>query len=291
MQYDGETLVWGERTASRDAVEGFHEHFNTLTGRAWMTVEGPGWTVPIDEEYGAIRADLRRWFSDRPFTADWSDGRFPSAYFGLPADLVFGVVLIATLAASMALTWVMGTLAGAAVIAGALWPLTRLRDCVVVREEGIRTGPVWSATVPWHAVIGVTHSSGLRSARVWIDSDRGSGVAAIPRSLVPALRGRIRRLGGIELADGADPVDTRYGRWQAPAAGIPWGVLFGTVIAAFFAESPWLVLNAGLLTMAALAMLAAAVEARATGWGAGGVFWFTGVYATVLLALAVGAVL
>jgi hypothetical protein len=223
--------------------------------------------------------------------ADWSDGRFPAARFGLPPDLVFGTLLAVTLVASMVIAWAVGPLAGSAVVAGAIWPLTRLRDSVVVRDEGIRTGPVWAATVPWHDVNGVGYAPGRRVARVWIESDRGGGVATIPQALVPALRARIRRLGAIEIADGADPVDTRYGRWQAPAAGIPWGVLLGTTIAAFLVENPWQVLNAGLLTMAALAMLAAAVEARATGWGAGGVFWFTGVYATVLLAMVVGAAL
>jgi len=43
------------------------------------------------------------------------------------------------------------------------------------------------------------------------------------------------------------------------------------------------------LIVAATAMLSAAIEARATGWGFGGVFWFTGVYGVVLAAVAVGA--
>jgi hypothetical protein len=291
MDFDGETLTWGERTAPAAAIEGFREHFNTLTGRAWLAVEGPDWRIPIDAGYGVIRADLRRWFPDRPFTADWSDGRFPAARFGVPCDLLFGLGLASTLAASMALSWAVGPGAGAVSIAAALWPLIRLRDSVVVRDEGIRTGPIWAPMIPWHDVIGVAFVPGRRAAEVWVDSDRGSGVATIPLALLPALRGRIRRLGRLDLADDADAVDARYRHWQAPAAGIPWGVLFGTVIAAFLAENPWVVLNAGLLTMAGLAMLAAAIEARATGWGAGGVFWFTGVYATVLLALAVGMLL
>ena len=256
-----------------------------------MAVEGPGWRVPIDRQYGEIRANLRTWFPDRPFTADWADGRFPSARFGLPADLVFIVLLGLTLAGSMAVSALLGPLAGAAVIVGALWPLLRLRDSVVVREEGIRTGPVWAPMIPWHDVTGVGLLSGSRSARIWTESPRGSGVATLPSALIPALRARIRRLSGLEVSGKADGLDVRYGRWQAPAAGIPWGVLLGTCGSAFLVDSPWVVLNAGLLVMAALAMLSAAVEARATGWGAGGVFWFTGVYATVLLSLVVGGLL
>jgi len=291
MEFDGQTLVWGERSAPAASVEGFREHFNSVTGRAWLAVEGPGWRLPIDDGYGEVRSNLRAWFPDRPFTADWADGRFPPAKFGVPAGLLFAVLLVLTLLLAMALSWVLGPLAGAFVVIGSVWPLARIRDTVVVREEGIRTGPIWAPIVPWHEVVGVAFSSGRRSARVWIDSDRGSGVATIPRSLVPALRGRIRRLGGVNIDDTVDPVDVRYGRWQAPAAGIPWGVLAGTAIAAFFVEQPWHILNAGLLAMAALSMLAAAVEARATGWGAGGVFWFTGVYAVVLLSLVVGGLL
>ena len=291
MDFDGHTLRWGERSASALSVEGFREHFSTFTGRAWMSVEGPGWRVPIGEGYGQIRADLRRWFPDRPFTADWADGRFPSARFGLPCDLLLWTGGGVILASSMVLSGWVGPVAGATCLAAGIWPLARLRDAIVVRDTGIRIGPSWAPTVPWCAVEGVTVIASKRTAQVWVDTDRGTEGATLPTALVPALRARVWRLGGVDLDPRSDPVDMRYGRWQGPATAAPWGVLLGTSIGACFVDRPWQVLIGGLLVMAALAMLAAAVEARSTGWGAGGVFWFTGVYATVLLSLVVGALL
>jgi len=291
LDFDGHTLEWGERSVSAASVEGFREHFSTWTGRAWMSVEGPGWRVPIAEDYGAVRADLRTWFPDRPFTADWADGRFPPAPLGMPSDLLLLAVGGGVLMMSMVLSAGLGPGAGGVGLVAGLWPVARLRDGVVVREEGIRVGPGWAPTIPWHAISGVSFERRSGTCRLWLRTPRGSGVGTVPSVLLPALRARIWRLGGLKLAPIEDEVDARYARWQVPAIAAPWGVLLGTVVSAFLVEQPWPILCAGLLTMAALAMLSAAIEARATGWGAGGVFWFTGVYATVLVALAVGGLL
>jgi hypothetical protein len=291
LECDGHTLRWKERSALVGSVEGFTEHFSTFTGRAWVAVEGPGWRIPIEAGYGTLRADLRRWFPDRPFRAEWADGRFPPARFGLPCDLLLAVSGAAVLGLAMGLSAGVGPTAGAAVLVAAVWPLARLRDAVFVREEGISVGPSWARRTPWHEVVSVTHLEGGLAARVWVETDRGSVAATLPRVLLPAFRARILRLGGVNLGDDVDDVSLRYATWQAPAAAAPWGVLLGTVVGASLVARPWPILTGGLLVMAALAMLSAAIEARSTGWGAGGIFWFAGVYATVLVSLVVGGLL
>ena len=68
----------------------------------------------------------------------------------------------------------------------------------------------------------------------------------------------------------------------------PWGVLVATGVAVAMSPTPWTTCVAGLMTMAAMALLGAAVEARATGWGAGGVLWMTLAYGLVLVAVGLG---
>jgi len=272
-------------------VEGFTEHFSTWTGRAWVTIEGPGWRVPIGEGYGAVRANLRHWFPDRPYRSEWADGRFPPGRYGLPSDLVLVLTGALVLGLSMGLSAGVAPMAGVGFMVASVWPMARLRDAVTVQEQGISVGPSWARRIPWHEVVSITHLEGGFGARVWVDTERGVGIAALPRVLLPAFRARILRLGGVELRDDLDAVSLRYATWQAPAAAAPWGVLLGTVVCAGLADRPWPILTAGLLVMAALAMLSAAIEARSTGWGAGGVFWFTGVYAVVLVSLVVGGLL
>jgi hypothetical protein len=285
---DGERLRWGGREVPGSAVQGFHERYDALTGRAWLEVVGAGWRIPISSGYGPVRARLREAFPDRPFVADWMDGRFPAAPLGLPQDLVTALAGLVAVAAVVAAALLTGPWGALAVAVASAWPLVRLRDGVVVRKEGVRVGPPWAAITPWHEVVSVDVEVAGRRGKVGLVTASGGAVVGIPAVLAPALRARLRRLGALEPGDRADGLDAKYARWRAPATGIPWGILAGTPIAAAFSPDPWVALTAGLLAMAATAVLGSAVEARATGWGAGAVLWATLTYAIVLAAIGLG---
>lgn len=279
-------LIWGGRTAPLDAVEGFTERFDPWTGRAWLHVRGPGWRVPIEAGYGRTRAMLRDAFPDRPFDADWDDGRFPACPGGLPVDLATAGAAGVALVAACTAAWWMGAAAGAAVVVAASWPLARLRDAVVVRRAGFRAGPAWAPLVPWHELSAVCWRREGRRARVWARGARGGGSATIPVALLPALRARVRRLGALAVTEASPDLDDRYARWLDAASGAPWGLLLATIALAMAAHEPWPVLAGGFLVVAGASAVAAAIEARATGWGAGAVLWSTAVYATVLALVA-----
>lgn len=277
-------LIRGDDAVDAARVLGFHERFDGLTGRAWLEIVGPGWTIPMDAAYGAVRKALREAFPDRPFTSDWADGRFPSAPGGWPPELAFGLGVIVAIGATVAIAASVGPLAGAAVAIACGWPVGRLRDGVVVRRAGVRVGAAWAPMVPWHEVTSISAVIVGRRVVVRLVSDAIGGQAAIPPILLPALRARVWRIGGVAVDAAMDPLDWRYSRWRGPATGIPWGILAATLVITPFLAQPWRVLAAGLLATAATAMLGAAVEARATGWGSGAIAWSTGVYAVVLVA-------
>lgn len=288
LRFDGDTLTWEGRTARAGEVVGFHERFDTWTGRAWLEVRGPGWSVPMADGYGAVRSDLRRWFPDRPFDADWSAGRFAPAPLGMPGDAVFLAAGCAVVAAAAAAASAGGPSWGLAVGAACAWPAVRLRDSVVVRSQGLTVGPPWAGAVPWHSVRSVQFARSGRGVRVWARTEAGATSATTPLVLLPALRARLRRVGGIELVERDPDLDLAYERWRGPAWAIPWVLLLGSAGWAVVSPEPIRALTAGLLATAATAALGAAVHARATGWGAGGVAWGAVVYAVVLAAVAVG---
>lgn len=285
---DGGVLRWDGRSVDVRDVRGFAERYDRWTGRAWLIVRGPGWRVPIGDGYAEARAALRAALPGVPFTSDWARGRFPSAPGGLPPDLAFvgGATVAGLLAAGVAAR--MDAAAGVAVALAALWPLARLRDAVVITRDGLRAGPPWAASAPWHEVESVRAELRGRQARISVRSRSGGGFATVPAVLLPALRARLWRLGGVRLVVGPAGLDEVYDRWRAPATGIPWGILVGTAAIAWAVPAPWTALTAGLLAMAGTALLGAAVEARATGWGSGAVLWSTGAYGVVLAALALG---
>jgi len=64
--------------------------------------------------------------------------------------------------------------------------------------------------------------------------------------------------------------------------------MVATVTGAWFVEDPWIVLTVGLVVVAGLALLGAAVQARVTGWGAGAVGFMSLLYALILISLSIG---
>ena len=270
-------------------AHGFVERYDAWTGRAWVDVLGPEpRQIPIDGRYGSVRAALRERFPDRPFTSEWATGRFPASPLGLPLN----PVLLAAWATAVSGCIVAGALGGP-VAAGAMgvafaWPLLRLLDGIVVSRRGIRAGPPWAGCVAWHDVDRVTVRRGGRGVQVWVWSANGATSGTVPRALVPALRARVRRLGGVSMTDEPGGLDLSYAAWQPALNGAPWGLLLGTSVAALATPWPFELLIAGWLATAGVALLAAAVQARATGWGTGSVMWLTMLYAVVLVALSLG---
>ncbi len=251
-------------------AHGFVERYDPWTGRAWLDVQGPEPTrIAIDERYAEVRSDLRGRFPDRPFTSEWAAGRFPGAPYGLPLYPVLLGAWVAATAACVAGAAAGGPLGAAACALAAAWPLVRLLDGVGIHERGLRIGPAWAPLVPWHDVLAVGLDLGSRGARVWARTRAGAGSAWVPPALVPAVRARVRRLGGLALEEGSGGLDQRYAGWRAAATGAPWGLLLGVATAAWVTPWPWGVLGAGLVGVAGLALLGAAIEARATGWGTG----------------------
>lgn len=281
-------LQWEGRSAPADDVTGFDERVSPWTGRGSLRIQGLGWEIPIDEHYGGVRAALREEFSELPFRSGWSDGRFPAAPFGLPEGLatVLGLVLAAGVVGMSG--WRLGAEAAVAAALLTAWPVLRLRDRLVLRDAGLAAGPAWAALRPWHEVRAVRIDAGARRTRVQVLSRQGVHYATIPTLVLPALRARLWRQGGLPLAPVVGDLDDRYRGWQRPAAAVPWGVCLATIAIALVAPAPWRVLTAGLVAMLGLALLGAAVQSRATGWGAGAVLWLTGLYAVVMLAIGLG---
>jgi hypothetical protein len=268
----------------------FWERYSDWTGRAWLDIEGEGGRrltrQVIGPGYGELRKTLTQRFPGRPWQADWADGHFPAAPFGAP----LGLVMLLALAAWMAVLVGAGLWGGGGpalvVAAVGVWPLARWLDGVSVLSDGIRVGPPWALVVPWHEVqrVGV-HRVG-REVRVWMVHRLGAASGSVPAPLLPALRAQLRRRGGLVLERSSGGLDVRYALWRPAAAGLPWGVVAGTVAGAPLSADPWQTLLAGGLVAAGLTLLGAAVEARATGWGMGAVGWLTLLHAMLLGLLA-----
>ena len=291
LRLDEGTLFWSDGATGGSVqtdtahITGFIERFGRWTGRSWLEVVGPGWRVPIDESYGRSRAQLRDWFSTHPFTSEWSDGRFPPAPFGWPPYLALGIGFGAVTLSIAVLGW----LAPPVVIAPLLvvWPLLHLHDSVEVRESGLRIGSAWASAFAWHEVEALCIERRGRFARIWMRSRRGYGQATLPIALLPALRARLRRIAALELTETTPEIEDSYRRWQAPTAGIAWGVGAGALIGAWSTPMPWVFVAGGLLCFFAAGLLAAAIQARVTGWGTGAVLMLTALYTLVLITLGI----
>ena len=277
----------GSDWAPREAVLGFRERYGRWTGRAWVEVVGPGWTRPLDADWAPLRAALRAAFPDRPFVSDWRSGWFPAMVWGGPVDrrtAVAAPLALGCAGAAATQSPVLGLATGAI----ALWALARMRDRVGAFRGGMRVGPVWAPLVDWTEVRAVRAVVSGGQALVTVDAVRGSASARMPAALVPALRARVLRLGGLVVSDAAeDPLDAAYRRLQAAAVAAPWGLLVGATVTAPLTAHPSGTWAVALLGASAAALLGQAVEARATGWGFGGVVWMTLLHGLVIAALAV----
>lgn len=275
----------GQAQELNGGVHGFVERYSAWTGYAWLEVRGtPSRTLRIAKGYGELRTALRSEHPHLPFDSEWSDGHYPAAPFGLP----LGPVAVAGWAVGGGLCVLAAGLVGTAGAMGAflvsVWPLVRLTDAVTATSHGLRVGPPWAPLVPWHEVLEVR----IQGYRVWVRAVRGGASAPMPRSLVPALRARLRRIGALQLVDGGPDTNMRYAVWRQVAPAIPWGVMAGTLAAAWLTPDPWRTVAVGLLVVAGTALLGAVIEARGSGWGGGGVFWLTLLHALLLGLLAVG---
>lgn len=297
-------LTRGDASVDDAGVLGFHEHFDPWRARVWLEVAGPGWRVPVDlpsdrrgdaarapsDGYRDLRRALRTRYGDRPFTADWTaSGRFDALVLGLPPAPAMLVAVVLVVAVVTLTGIVAGPAVAVASVGGWVWGVGRLRAAVVVRPDGVIVGPAWTPLTPWHEVGRITVTEGRRGVRLRVWTDDGLLVATVPAALWPACRARLRRLGGLvpEVAD----VDTaeRYLRWRALAAGGPWGVLAGALLAGAASGAPFVVWTYGGLAAAAAGFVGAAVEAWLTGWRNGGVFWMTAAWAVVLVGLTLAA--
>lgn len=282
-------------------LHGFVERFDPFTGRAWLWVLGRATThrrpeirqrIPMHAaDYGALRRRIRIQFGDRPFVSSWGPGTFPPAPAGVPWGLGVAAGAVVGAAVCGGAAWWGGPVGAAAGLVAVAWPFLRLLDHVQVTSQGLRAGPVWSSRVGWHEVTAVGLIRDRSMTQLWAHTHDGALVAPVPEVLVPALRARIRRLGGFALQGAPMPLDHRYAVWRRVAVGIPWGILVAVSLGAWFTPWPWWVLASGLLVVAGTGLLAAAVDARALGWGAGAVGWLSLLYALIVGTLAGGTLL
>lgn len=275
----------GRAMAETGEVHTLRERYDPWTGRAWLEVRPSLQRFPMGPGYAEVRRALREKWPDRPFDADWADGRFSPSPFGRPVGPVVVLATVGLVALVIGAGAALGPTGAIAVGALGIGPVVRLLDAVDVSRRGLRVGPPWALVVPWHEVERVGIAQRGRTAELWMVGRRGASTGTIPAVLIPAVRARIRRMGGLDVARGDGGLDVRYARWRAPAAAIPWGVGLATLIGAAGSGTPWAILGLGGLVTLALVLLGAAVEARATGWGTGAIGWLTILYALLLLIL------
>lgn len=276
--------LWNEGApVPPEQVQGFEERFDPWSGEVRLRVRGLGADVGADEGYGALRASLRRAFGDRPFVATWSDGVFPHGWFGSRAVVGAGVAVLGLVAvAVLGAHWPpVGVGAGALLAWAALRMVARVR----VTRAGVAAGPAWAPRVPWHAVTAAHVAVEGGVARVAIAHRDGWCEGEVPEAVLPALRARVRRLGGLELVAMPGAVELGYQRWREPAWGAAWGFGLGALAAVAASPAPWELLPLALGMATAGALLGVAVAWRASGWGAGAAFLLSLLYALGFTAL------
>ena len=285
FRVDGEYLCWGEQRVLMREVHGFYESISPWTSRGLLRVVGPGWTLPIGDGYGTNRKWLRKTFPSVPFESDWMDGRFPVKVMGLPPAWASLAALLVVITLAFSVGWVIGGAGVLLVILAWVWPFGHVRSQVVIQTDGVRFGPPWIGLTPWHQVECVIVEVGSKASGIRMRSKQGGASCVVPTVLLPAIRARLWRLGGLNLESNGDAISARYLRWSGPSWGLPWGILLGVSFGVWFAEEPWHILTVGVICSAAVGLLGAAVRARAHGWSTGGAFWMVALYALGLVVL------
>ena len=270
---DGQSLVVNDVTIPVQSIEGFHEWYSSLTGRAGVHVQGTRFGFLVDEDYAHRRAWLRRELSEVPWCSDWEKGWLESSPMGLPSlpvlALAYGGITALIVACAVAQ---FGDLVLLSAVLGA-WFVGRLRACVAILPTGIRVGPIWDREFGWHEVKACGLDQDGLGVQLWIMTDTGKRSASVPPVLIPVVRARLKRLGGLCFSEETVELDRWYVGLRTPMSALPWGLLVATVILALGAEEAWFVVALGLVATLGAALVAAAVEARASGWGAGSIVW------------------
>jgi hypothetical protein len=93
------------------------------------------------------------------------------------------------------------------------------------------------------------------------------------------------RHGGLPILDAVDALDARYDRWAPRLVGLAGAVAVVGSGAAWASAEPWRAWGAVLAASLGFALLAAAAEARASGWATGAVLALTALYGLGLVVL------
>jgi hypothetical protein len=281
------------RAVGDGAVLGFHERLDAWRGRLWLDVAGAGVSVAVDDSavdaYGRLRAALRARWPRRPFTAAWgASGGFPGRVLGGPPAPLTAALAVVALALSGVAGAVLGVGVGAAVGVVLGLGVGRLRPRLVVGEDGVRAGPAWAPSIGWHELDGVRLEARGATTRVHLLHRRGVVTVGVAAVVVPAVRARLLRLGGLEAEEGGLDLDAAYHALRPVALGAPWGVAIAGLAVAPLTSVPWEVVAWTAVAAALSGVVGAAATARADGWKAGGVVWMMVAWGVVLLGLALG---
>ena len=201
---DGQSLVVNDVTIPVQSIEGFHEWYSSLTGRAGVHVQGTRFGFLVDEDYAHRRAWLRRELSELPWCSDWEKGWLESSPMGLPSlpvlALAYGGITALIVACAVAQ---FGDLVLLSAVLGA-WFVGRLRACVAILPTGIRVGPIWDREFGWHEVKACGLDQDGLGVQLWIMTDTGKRSASVPPVLIPVVRARLKRLrwSGLFRGDG-----------------------------------------------------------------------------------------
>lgn len=277
LTLDGDTLRFQDAEVGVEAVEAVVERWSARRG-ALLELRGPGWFVEVGEGYGALRRQLRERLRDRPWSSDWSDGRFPVA---TPLWLQ-GALGLAVLFVIAGTGWLVPLWGAALAPAGAWWWAASCRQRVEVTATGMRVGSAWERTWGWAELTSVSVERRGPRSRVFVHGEAGGSSAEVPTVLLPALTARVRRLGALEVSSGQDALDARYGARQRLWQALPWALGLAALVGAPLTPAPWQVLTVGLVVSAIGAALAMLVRERAQGWELGTLLYATLAYGALL---------
>ena len=211
------------------------------------------------------------------------DGRFPTCSMGIPEGwstlfvtcTAFFILMITTLLAGLGI--------GVYLLVAWFWVLGQVRRRLVVQKSGVFVGPPWTPLTPWHRIERVTYSVKGARAFVRFRSDRVGGECVVPTVLIPAIRGRLWRLGGIKLKEAEATSTDRYLQWASASWVLTWLILLSASTTVWFFDEPWSWLTLLVVLAVVVGLIGASIRARALGWGGGGVLWLTALYGVLLV--------